>query len=972
MWSGISWLKRVVWRLIEVGIVVSASYGQRTVQTVRPVHFPDFTVPTSSYSNTLTTYQRCATDEHDQWKRSQDPQFDLMRRQFIQAFQQWIQHMDLSKVPANVVYTLPVVVHVVYNNPSDNPTDAQIIAMIDSVNKDLRRLNSDTINTPAVWKSIAADFQIELCLAQQDPYGNPTTGIERRQTTVTSFSDNDDIKHYNTGGLDAWDPTRYFNIWIGPLSGGLLGYAEFPSGSVITSSHTTYGVVITSCVVTGSCPPYDRYRTLTHEIGHCLNLYHIWGDDFGACTGDDQCGDTPNQADATYGCPSFPQTDACSPSYPGIMFMNYMDYSDDACMNMFTQDQKTRALAVVTNFLSPLLSSNACQVPSTNQPPIADFYGTPTTIFSVQCVNFYDQSLNSPTSWNWSFPGGTPSSSAFQNPSGITYNTPGTYDVTLIACNAYGCDTMTKTNYITVLSAPTCAPVTNVDTFPIDTPVLYMTTCNNTAPASYVSGHNCFQDIGKMDFFSSSQLAGFNYITAIAIAFGVGKDGGHGNTINVVLWDSNQNVLASVPIPYSRIKQDVDSGRITFVPLPSPVAIPANGVYAGITFSYAPGDTVAILTNRNGNTPAPGTAWEIWSDGSWHPYNDGTNNTWQLNVSHYIWLFATTGLPSASITPTSVSICEGESVTFDASASTNSSEFYWTLPGSSTPAATGVTVTTTYLNPGTYDVQLVVGNGCFVYDTLLLSNAVIVNPKPTITITPANPVVCAGQSVTLTASGAQSYSWSPPTGLNTTTGSTVIASPDTTTVYTVTGTNTYGCADVAYVTVTVTNQYPISNIEVHSDTSVLCAGDTLILDASGSQYVQNWAWDLPGATPSSASGPIVQVVYPSPGTYTATLVLANGCGTTTDTLNLQIQSCQPTGTSDIPPSSIRIFSISKGVKIAISEPYQLVLTDLTGRVLVHRQLSPGMHIISLSPGIYGVLLMGQKRQMIRTKAVVLH
>ncbi|NPA34951.1 MAG: PKD domain-containing protein [Chlorobi bacterium] len=946
--------------------------AQRNVVGYAMKPLPTLTLPNSTQnnsSNSQSNYVRCATDEYDAWKRSNDPQFDAMRRQFIQAFDMWLQNMDLSRLQQNVVYTIPVVVHVVYNTPSQNPTDAQIQAMIDAVNKDLRRLNSDTSNTPSVWKSIAADFQIELCLAQQDPWGNPTTGIERRQTSVSSFSaNNNDIKFFSTGGLDAWDPTRYFNIWIGPLGGGLLGYAEFPSGTVITSSHTTYGVVVEYCTVTGTCAPYNLYRTLTHEIGHCLNLYHIWGDDFGACTGDDQCQDTPNQAQETTGCPTFPQTDACSPTYPGIMFMNYMDYSDDACMNLFTQDQKARALAVVTNFLLPLLSSNACQPPATNQPPVANFYGIPTTIYAGQSVNFFDQSLYSPTSWTWSFPGGTPATSTAQNPSNIVYNTPGTYDVILVACNAFGCDTMTKQNYITVLPIPSCVTIANIDTFPIDTPILYVTNCDGTGPLSYVSGHNCYQDIGKMDFFSSSSLSGFNYITAVAIAFGVGKDGGNGNSINVTVWDSNRNVLASVPVPYSKIKQDVDSGRVTIVPLPNPIPIPPNGVYAGITFTYSSGDTVAILTNKHNNSPAPGTAWEIWSDGSWHVYGDATNS-WGLNVSHYIWLFATSGLPNASFTPIRDTICEGETVTFDASASSNSSEFYWSLPGSSMPSAQGVTVATSYPNAGTYDVQLVVGNACFAYDTLFVPNAIIVNPKPTISINPANPVICTGQSVTLTASGAQSYTWSPSTGLNTTTGSMVVASPSSTTTYTVVGTSAEGCTNLAYVTVTVTDQYPVPNIQVISDTSVLCASDTIILDASGSQFVQNWTWDIPGVASSTSTDAIVPVVFPSQGIYTVTLTVENGCGTTQDTIVLNIKACY-TGIEDAKENLI-VTTMQNKVIITTSQLYRLTITDPVGRMIAERELPAGKHSIQLSPGLYFIQLTDKQLNHTTIKKVLL-
>ena len=154
-------------------------------------------------------------------------------------------------------------------------------------------------------------------------------------------------------------PQRYFNIWICNLGGGVLGYAQFPWQGI----NNTYGVVVHYCTVKGTCPPYDSNRTVVHEVGHALGLYHIWGDDGGACTGSDQVSDTPNQANATFGCPSFPKTDACSPLSPGIMFMNYMDYSDDSCMNLFTQGQKTRMQAAINTYLTNLVSSNVCTSP---------------------------------------------------------------------------------------------------------------------------------------------------------------------------------------------------------------------------------------------------------------------------------------------------------------------------------------------------------------------------------------------------------------------------------------------------------------------------------------------------------------------------------------------------------------------------------------------------------------------------------
>lgn len=245
-----------------------------------------------------------------------------------------------------VIYTIPVVVHVVYNTSSQNISDAQIFSQIDVLNKDYEKLNGDVGSVPSVWKPLVANCKIEFCLATIDPNGNATTGIRRVLTKTTSFTTNNNVKHTSTGGDDAWNASQYLNLWVCNLGGGLLGYAQFPGGSAATD-----GVVIiyTGFGNTGTATaPYNLGRTATHEIGHWLNLRHIWGDDGSACSGSDLVDDTPNQADEHYGCPKFPQV-SCSNGPNGDMFVNYMDYTDDKCMFMFTKGQKSRMYATLVN-----------------------------------------------------------------------------------------------------------------------------------------------------------------------------------------------------------------------------------------------------------------------------------------------------------------------------------------------------------------------------------------------------------------------------------------------------------------------------------------------------------------------------------------------------------------------------------------------------------------------------------------------
>lgn len=230
----------------------------------------------------------------------------------------------------NGVIEIPVVVNVLYRTTAENISQAQIQSQIDVLNEDYNATNADISKVPSTFSALKANYGIRFVLDQ----------VIRKSTTKKSWSTNDAMKKSTSGGINATSPTTKLNLWCCTLGGGILGYAQFPGGAAATD-----GVVILNSAFgrTGTvAAPYNKGRTATHEVGHWLNLRHIWGD---ATCGSDLVSDTPTAQTANYGCPSFPHYGSCSTTKPE-MTMNYMDYVDDACMYMFTNGQKARSLAL--------------------------------------------------------------------------------------------------------------------------------------------------------------------------------------------------------------------------------------------------------------------------------------------------------------------------------------------------------------------------------------------------------------------------------------------------------------------------------------------------------------------------------------------------------------------------------------------------------------------------------------------------
>lgn len=281
----------------------------------------------------------CASEEIRQEALKNSPE---LRQRFVALennTEKFSNDIKLGRVLADGTVEIPVVVNVIYKTTAENVSDSRIAEQIAVLNADYSGTNSDASKIPSEFQSVSSgDTKVKFRLVN----------TIRKSTSKTSWSTNDDMKKASRGGIDATNPTNYLNIWVvGKMTSQgrtILGYATFPESAGLSND----GVVIAAPFFgkTGASSPFNLGRTATHEVGHYLNLRHIWGD---ANCGNDQVSDTPTQTTANYGKPTYPLYNTCGGVNRSVMFMNYMDYVDDGAMFMFSAGQKTRMQAVVAS-----------------------------------------------------------------------------------------------------------------------------------------------------------------------------------------------------------------------------------------------------------------------------------------------------------------------------------------------------------------------------------------------------------------------------------------------------------------------------------------------------------------------------------------------------------------------------------------------------------------------------------------------
>jgi len=368
---------------------------------------------------------------------------------------------------------IPVVVHILHDGEIGNISDAQVYDAIRMLNEDYNKLNTDTVDTRntsnAPFKPIAADINIQFKLAKIDPNGDCTNGIERRSSTEGTYNANDDnAKHYNGGGLDAWDRNKYFNIWVVNTientgsTGTILGYGQFP----MWGSADTYGFVVRNDAF-GSIGTSSGDRTVTHELGHCLGLFHTFqggcGSNSSSCSSQgDGCCDTPPVNDPHWSCSAsqnycnqIPNGDSYGfDAYD--QFENYMSYSP--CQNMFSEDQKAiiEGNFASIGFMQNLASLSNQIATGVTLPDVlcsANFTSNTRVICQGDSILYSDISYHGISNRLWNFDNGTPLSS-LDSSVYVTYNTSGIFPVTLNVSDGTNSVLIDSTSYVAVLPNP--------------------------------------------------------------------------------------------------------------------------------------------------------------------------------------------------------------------------------------------------------------------------------------------------------------------------------------------------------------------------------------------------------------------------------------------------------------------------------------------------------------------------------------
>ncbi|MEZ4825294.1 MAG: PKD domain-containing protein [Bacteroidia bacterium] len=811
------------------------------------------------------------------------------------------------KAGPDEIITLPTVVHVIYSNPTENISDEQVLSQISVLNQDYRRTNADQDRTPKEFKRIAVDTGIEFCLATVDPTGKPTNGIDRVSMGGSPFSEtyiNEVIKP-----ATIWNTDKYLNIWVCNIAGGILGYAQFPVSSGLTGlpgaagRSDADGVVISfnTFGTTGTVvAPFDKGRTATHEIGHWLGLRHIWGD--GPCGVDDYCKDTPETSQANFSCP--PGVVGCAGA--NAMVQNYMDYTDDACMNLFTSDQRTRMRAVLQN--SPrrnnLLESKACQMAQT--PPEPVFAADIRSGCGPLTVNFISNSANNPDALEWSFPGGKPSGSNKPEQK-VVYRQAGVYPVSLRVSNAGGSRSLTEDRYIQVYETGRTLPLEarfEVDSaFPPRGFVIHNPDNDVTWAVSEKTG-----GMGK----SSAALWLNNYDNNL-------KGGADWLLTPVMDFTGSQHAQISFDVAYTMFDDQYSDTLGIFI---------STDCEASFRNIYYKGGKQLMTSSplSRSFTPMAGE-WRTETidlsqfDGS--PFVQiaivgfgGHGN--DLFIDNLSIQSRPAPAPVASFEVNTSTICAGGSISFTDKSTGNPTSWIWSFPGANPASDTTSSPTVVFPNPGIYDVLLTVAGPGGAH-TVQREGLIVVKPRPEIKLIASRQDICLGEEITLTASGPGNLTWDLKGDAPAPSGNTVTLQPKQDVVYAISGTGDASCVASAEVAVRVQQIRPIA---VTPRQATICQGQSVGLNATGAL---SYTWEPADGLSTTNSG----FVNASPlrtTDYTVTGLTQSGCKVKT-TVRVEVEESPR---SFLVTPARQLICPGESVKITASGAAGYTWSDLPG------------------------------------------
>jgi hypothetical protein len=818
------------------------------------------------------------------------------------------------------VFNIPVIVHIIHNNEPLNSSTAtsggnlnaaQVIDQINILNKDFNGLNSDTSLIPTTFKPVQGKFQFNFCLAVVNPTGGVLSepGINRINRNTLGFTAPPYTTSYISNTIKPatiWNPARYLNIWVCSITGGILGYATFPnpgaSGlqglSAPYGGTTNDGVVILnssfgSVGTAVNSSPYHKGRTATHEVGHWVGLRHVWGD--GTCA-TDYCNDTPPAQNANYGCPTHPyKSGVCSGNTTGEMFMNYMDYTNDACMYMFSNDQKYRAQLIMINssLRLSLLSSTVCTLPSTTNDIGIMYVNSPTYSQVITCSNSinpviivhnygsntitsatYTYNLNGTNTQTFSWSGSlSPGSSATITMPQVANLANGaqSYNVGVFAPNGGSDANMvnnTNNQLFTIASTFTLSPTGpstvcsgnqatltvsggasgytwypggTTGTIAVVTPSatsIYtvsgsLSTCVNSRTISV--GVNVTPTVTvNSPSICAGNSAVLNATGACSYTWMPGNLTGPSVTVNPS-GSTQFTVIGACSGCSSR-----QSGSVTVIPQPT------LNLTTAPTGSLCVGGTATITA-----TGATGYNWNTGASGSQLVVSPTTNTSYTVTGANGTCTStATTIVPvggtafSINIAPSPATLCIGSTLTLTA---TGANTYSWTGGGTGNQLQ---------VNPSSNTGYTVTGINGICSASAAVVASVVANPTVSLNAAPLT-TICAGESVTLTATGANQYSWS-----NTASLSSTVVNPTVTTTFTVTG-NSLGCRDSKMHTVVVGAS--TLGLSIISTADSICIGSSATITASG---LSTYSW-------STGSNMAAIVVSPSL-TTTYTLDGASG------------------------------------------------------------------------------------------------